>query len=70
MRLPPLFGIMEDDSERMPLARAQSAHAVAEVDPVRSSLSLYRAVMHGESHGITLSQGNNFRPRLHAAFAP
>ncbi len=57
---------MEDNAEGMALSRAQSADAMAEIDPVRTSLALYRAVVNGESHGITLSQGHHLWPRLHA----
>ena len=57
-----LLGIMENDAEGIPPARAQSADTMAKIDPVRTSLALYRAVVNGESYGVTLSQGHHLWP--------
>jgi hypothetical protein len=48
--------IVENDSDGVPHAGADSAHAVAEVHAVVSLRSLHWPVMDGERHGIALPQ--------------
>jgi hypothetical protein len=50
----------------MALAGAQAADTMAQIDPIDTTRSLDRAVMHREDHAIALAQRGHFGPRLHA----
>lgn len=60
-----LFRVMKNDAERVPMAGANSAHAVTQVDAVVALRSLHRPIMDGEQNRIALPQGNYLDPALH-----
>ena len=57
---------MEDDTDRVAVSRAQATDAVPEIDPVHPARALHRALMNREDHGVSLSQGHDLDPGLHA----
>ncbi len=57
---------MENDASRMSLSGSQATDSVPEVDTIGAMGALHWAMMHGESYGITLTERNDFGPRLHA----
>src|SRR4051794_31701029 len=61
-----LPGVVEDDADRVTEAGPDPADAVAQIDPIGTARPLYRAVMHGEHHGVTLAQRNHLGTRLHS----
>jgi hypothetical protein len=67
-RLKPLHlgRIMEDDTNRVAAAGAETAYAVAQIHPIGSPGTLNRQMMNGEGNGIALRQRHNLGARLHA----
>ena len=60
-----LLRIVEDDAERVPLARAQPADTVTKIDTIDAARSLNRPVVHGEHHTIAASKGDDLGTGLH-----
>ena len=58
--------VMEDDTERVTVPRANAAYAVSKIDPIHTARTLHRTVMDGEDNRITLPERHDFWPRLHA----
>ena len=58
--------VVEDDAERVAVAGAHAAHAVAHVDAVDAARALHRAVVHREDHRLALPQRHDLGARLHA----
>src|SRR5262245_12219082 len=63
---PNLTGVVKNDAQRVPMAAANAAHAVAEIHAIDAACALHGALAHGEDHSIALFQRHDFRPRLHA----
>ena len=59
-------GVMKDDSERMAMARAQLADAMAQFDVIGTARALHRPAVDREHHCIALRQRHHRRARLHA----
>src|ERR1044072_9862155 len=59
-------GVVEDDADRVPLARSDAADSMPQVDPVVTPRTSDRPMMHGENHGVTLTKRHDLRARLHA----
>jgi hypothetical protein len=59
------IGIMKNDAHRVTLPRPQSADAMSKIYTVDTPRPLPRALVHGESHGVSLTQWDDFRPGLH-----
>ena len=57
---------MEDDPQRMTMARAQTAHTVPHVNAIAAAFAVHRTVVYRESYSITLTKRNDLWPRLHA----
>ena len=58
--------VVENDTERMTMSRANAADAVPQVDAIHAARALHRTMMDGEDNGVTLPKRHDFRPRLHA----
>src|SRR5215470_18683936 len=58
--------VVEDDPQRMAMAQAQAADAVAHVDAVGAARALHRPVMHGKDDALALAERDDLRARLHA----
>src|SRR6185437_14555753 len=54
-----------DDAERMTMAAAHDAHAVAHVDAMKAARTANGALAHGEHDHIALLERNDVWPRLH-----
>ena len=63
----PLLRVVENDAERVAMAVADAAHAVAHVDAIDAARALHRPVMHRKDHGLALAQAA--RPRRATACA-
>ena len=61
-----LSSVVEDDSERMPVARANATYTVAEVYTIDVLCTLDRTVMNCKDDPIALTKWYDDRPRLHA----
>jgi len=59
-------GIVEDDPERMAMAGAQRADAVAEIDAIGAAHALHRPAVDREHHRIAFLQRHHRRARLHS----
>nr|WP_259997150.1 hypothetical protein [Leisingera sp. M523] len=57
---------MEYDAKRVPCTAVQPAHTVAHVYAIGALGPAHRSVAHGKDHGVTLSQGQDLGPALHA----
>jgi hypothetical protein len=55
---------VKDDAERVALARAQTADAVAHRHPIGPADAFDRPMMDREDHRLALLQRHNFAPRL------
>ena len=55
----------ERSPQRVALAGAYPADAVAQIDPIVAFHSRHRPVMHGEHHRVALLQRHHLRPALH-----
>src|ERR1700674_5118876 len=58
--------IMEYYANRVPMPRAQAAHAMAKIDAIDPTRPLHGPVVDSEHHSITLAQEHHFGARLHA----
>ena len=54
-----LFGVVEDDAERVALARGDAADAVAEGDAVGAARAAGWAVAGGEDHDLAALEGDD-----------
>ena len=61
-----LIIVVKDDSDRVPLSRAQSAHTVSKVDTIGTARTSHGPMVNGESHCITLAERNDLRSGLHS----
>jgi hypothetical protein len=59
------FRIVEDDPQAMPLPRADTAHAMTQIDAIGALGALHGAVMDGEGDGIALTHGHHLGAALH-----
>ena len=50
----------------MTMSGAQAADTVSKIDAINAATTAHRTVVHGKGYGVSLTQGNNFRPGLHA----
>src|SRR5438105_3386210 len=57
---------MENDPDRVALPGADTADTMSQIDAIGTARPLHRTLMDGECHGISLSQRNDLRSRLHA----
>lgn len=53
---PPLHRVVEDDAQRMTVARPDATDAVSEIDPVHPAGPLHWPMMHGKDHGVSLPE--------------
>ena len=60
------FGVMENDSKRMPLAGSDAAYTMAQVDTVWPARSLHRPVTDREDHAVSLLQSDDLCAGLHS----
>src|SRR5262245_4146334 len=58
-------GVVENDADCMALARAYSAHAMAQVDAIHAARALHRPMMDREDHAVSLAERHNLSARLH-----
>src|SRR5215470_4503875 len=65
-RRAPSLGVVKDHAERISLAGAKPAHAVAKRHAVRAALALHGSVPYREDHGVTLVQGHDLALGLRA----
>src|SRR5262245_60656923 len=49
-------GVVEDDTERIALAGAYPAHAMAQVDAIHAACALHRPMMDREDHAFSLAE--------------
>jgi hypothetical protein len=61
-----LFGIVENNTDGMPLAGTHSADAVTKVDPIVALGAFHWAIMHRKCNGVALPQRDDFGAALHA----
>jgi hypothetical protein len=52
---------MENHTNRVAMARAEAAHAVAQIDPIYPARALYWPMVNREHNGVTLSERDHFR---------
>jgi hypothetical protein len=57
---------MKDDANCMTTPRTQTADTVSKIDAISAARAAHRTIVHGKGYGVPLTEGNNFRPRLHA----
>src|SRR5437773_9707600 len=60
------LGVMEDDADRMALARAHPAHAMTQVDARHATRALHWPMMDREDHAVSLAERYDLGTRLHA----
>ena len=58
--------IVENDTERITLSRADATHAVPEVHTIHAFLALHWPIMNRKQYPLSLSQRDNDRSRLHS----
>ena len=63
---PWLFAVVEDDSDGVPMAETQTAHAVTQIHSVCALGALYGAMTDREGHSITLLKAYHLGPGPHA----
>src|SRR6185312_2560740 len=59
-------GIVKNDTERMPLARAHATDAMSEIDAVVTARAAHRSVMDRKHNTVALLERHHFGARLHA----
>jgi hypothetical protein len=57
---------MENNANRIAVARTQATDAMTHIDAIDSPRAPYRPMMDSEYDSITLPERNDFRSRLHA----
>src|SRR5262245_59175387 len=62
----PSSSVVEDDAERVPVARAQPAHTVAHRDPIAPARAAYGPMAHGEDDTVALVERHDLGAGLHA----
>ena len=60
------FGIMENDPDRVSVARTHAADTVAHGDPIGPTRPMHRSMMNWEDHAFTLPKRYNLGTRLQA----
>src|SRR5215831_17473960 len=59
-----LYGVVENDADRMALTRAYPAHTMAQVDAIHATRALYRPMMDREDHAVPLAERYHLSARL------
>jgi hypothetical protein len=59
------FRVVENDSQRIPMAGSYAAYTMAQVDTVWPAGSLNRSVTDRENHSVTLLQSDDLGAGLH-----
>src|SRR5580658_3848105 len=59
-------GVVENDTQCIPAATMQPAHAVPHIDAIASPAAAHRALAHRKDHRFALPQRHDVRARLHA----
>src|SRR4030088_1084418 len=54
--------VMENDANRVTMARTETAHAVTQVDPIHPARALHRPMVDSEHDGVALHERDDFRP--------
>ena len=60
-----LYGIVEDDADRLALPGAHPAHTMAQVDTIPAFRALHWPMMHREDDAVSLAERHYLSARLH-----